>query len=463
MSTSILLVEDDATLRGALAETLSLAHYDVHEAGDGRRALDILSSEDIAAVVSDYQMAPMNGSELLAKLREMRPDLPFLLMTAYGTIQHAVKSIQQGATDYLVKPFDAPTLLSKLERVIPNSEPPRDMIAIDAASRRVKSFAERVAPTDSTVLITGESGTGKEVFARHIHRCSKRSDQPFVAVNCAAIPENMLESLLFGHEKGAFTGAHVARAGKFELAQHGTLLLDEISEIDLGLQAKLLRVLQEREVERVGARSPVKLDVRVLATTNRDLGDCVRHGKFREDLFYRLSVFPLHLPPLRNRVGDILPLARHFLRSVCKGARPVPSLTDEASEMLLRHAWPGNVRELGNLIERALILTDGNEIRPCDLQFEGHALELEDDANHCPTATGASKLRSNLRSVEEQLVLDALEQCRGSRQDTARKLGISARTLRYKLAKLRRQGVEIPSDIGRRPVTGGEHHGDDRD
>lgn len=458
MSTSILLVEDDATLRGALAETLALADYEVHEASDGRGALDILGSRDIAAVVSDYQMAPMNGSELLAKLRETRPDLPFLLMTAYGTIQHAVKSIQQGATDYLVKPFDAPALLSKLESVIPSTAAPHEMIAVDPASRRVKSFAERVAPADATVLITGESGTGKEIFARHIHRCSKRSEQAFIAVNCAAIPENMLESLLFGHEKGAFTGAHIARAGKFELAQHGTLLLDEISEIDLGLQAKLLRVLQEREVERVGARDAVKLDVRVLATTNRDLGDCVRSGKFREDLFYRLSVFPLHLPPLRNRVADILPLAQHFLHTVCKGGRAVPRLTADAAEMLLRYRWPGNVRELGNLIERALILTDGSEIRPCDLQFEGQAFELGDDSG--AATESSSRLRSNLRSVEEQLVLDALEQSGGNRRETAQKLGISARTLRYKIAKLRQDGVEIPGESARRTVSAGVNDGD---
>ena len=305
MSAQILLVEDDVVLRGALAETLSLADYEVFEASDGSDALTILEKTDVAAVVSDYQMQPMNGSELLSRLRRVRPELPFVLMTAYGTIQHAIDSIRDGASDYVVKPFDAPTLLDKLANVITKGGTVHEMIVADAATRRVLSFATRVAGTDATVLLTGESGTGKEVFARHIHRCSARADGPFVALNCAAIPENMLEAILFGHEKGAFTGAHVARAGKFELAQGGTLLLDEVSEIEPGLQAKLLRVLQEREVERVGARDCVKLDVRVLATSNRDLADRVRLGKFREDLFYRLSVFPLHLPPLRDRPADI--------------------------------------------------------------------------------------------------------------------------------------------------------------
>jgi two-component system response regulator FlrC len=442
---SILLVEDDSTLRGALAETLSLADYDVHVAQDGTAALELLEHADVAAVISDYQMAPMDGSELLRRLRESRPDLPFVLMTAHGTIQHAVKSIQQGATDYLVKPFDAPALLRKLDSVIPKSAPERGMIAVDAATRRVLSFAERVAASDATVLLSGESGTGKEVFARHIHACSRRASQPFVAINCAAIPENMLESLLFGHEKGAFTGAHVARAGKFEQAQGGTILLDEISEIDLGLQAKLLRVLQEREVERVGARSSIRLDVRVLATTNRDLGDCVRRGRFREDLYYRLSVFPLHLPPLRNRPADIVPLARHFLASMCANARPVPELATDAIDALTRYPWPGNVRELHNLIERALILSDGNALHAADLHFE--SLDMSQSvpvvARPVDDITDHGALKSNLRSVEDQLVLDALAQTRGSRQRAAELLGVSGRTLRYKLAKLRDAGIEV--------------------
>jgi two-component system response regulator FlrC len=446
-ATSILLVEDDTTLRGALAETLGLADYEVHLAKDGTSALDVLEREDVAAVVSDYQMAPMDGSELLRRLRESRPDLPFVLMTAHGTVQHAVKSMQQGATDYLEKPFDAPALLRKLEGVIHKTSHVRGMIAVDAATRRVLSFAERVAASDATVLLSGESGTGKEVFARHIHDCSKRASQPFVAINCAAIPENMLESLLFGHEKGAFTGAHIARAGKFEQAQGGTILLDEISEIDLGLQAKLLRVLQEREVERVGARASIRLDVRVLATTNRDLADCVRRGKFREDLYYRLSVFPLHLPPLRSRPADIIPLTRHFLAAICEGKRPVPELASDAVDALMRYPWPGNVRELHNLTERALILAEGPTLHAGDLHFE--SLDMSQSApgaaRHTDESLDASALKSNLRNVEDQLVLDALAQSRGNRQRAAELLGVSGRTLRYKLAKIRAAGIEIGS------------------
>ena len=447
-ATKILLVEDDTALRGALAETLTLANYEVCEASDGHAALRVLADQDVAAVVSDYQMEPMDGYELLIKLRETRPDLPVFLMTAHGTIQHAVKTIQQGATDYLVKPFEALVLLEKLEGVLPKASKRADMIAVDAATRRILAIAEKLAPSDATVLLSGESGTGKEVFARYIHHHSRRADMPFVAVNCAAIPENMLEATLFGHEKGAFTGAHVARPGKFELAQGGTLLLDEISEIELSLQAKLLRVLQEKEVERVGARNSIPLDVRVLATTNRDLPDCVKRGRFREDLYYRLSVLPLHLPPLRSRRNDILPLARHFLESACDGLRLAPTFSSDAEEYLIRYDWPGNVRELQNLIDRALVLSDGAEIRSSDLHFES----LDGSAPLTalsPSRVPSSQLKSNLRTVEDQLVIDALEECGGNRKQTAQRLGVSARTLRYKIAKLKQGGLEVPGQRNR--------------
>ena len=349
----ILLVEDDRTLRDALAETLKLADYRVLVAADGQAALDLLETEPVAAVVTDYQMAPMDGYELLCQAKEMHPELPVLLMTAHGTIQHAVETLQQGATDYLVKPFEAQALLEKLRRALPQPQPLQDMIAMDHRTLETLRVAEKVAATDTTVLLTGESGTGKEVFAHFIHQRSKRADAPFVAVNCAAIPENMLEATLFGHDKGAFTGAHVARPGKFELAQHGTLLLDEISEIDLSLQAKLLRVLQEREVERVGGKINIELDVRVIATSNRDLRRSVAEGQFREDLYYRLSVFPIQLPALRDRVDDVLPLARHFLEIACRGVRSTPWLDSAAENRLIEYRWPGNVRELQNLMLRA--------------------------------------------------------------------------------------------------------------
>lgn len=439
--TPVLLVEDDLALREALRETLSLAGYDVHIATDGGTALAALAEEPVAAVVTDYQMKPMNGYELLQRLRESHPQLPVLLMTAHGTIQHAVQAMLEGATDYLVKPFSAQLLTDKLAALIPPQPAGQDLVAEDPATLSVLELVRKVAPGDTTVLLTGESGTGKEVFARYIHTRSDRARGPFVAINCAAIPENMLEAVLFGHEKGAFTGAHEARIGKFEQAQGGTLLLDEISEMDLGLQAKILRVIQEREVERIGAKRSIPLDVRVLATTNRDLQGEVGAGRFREDLYYRLSVFPIELPPLRNRPRDVVTLARHFLQSGSKRNQPPVSLNDDAATALGRYNWPGNVRELQNVIQRAVILCSGNQIRARDLRFDTIA-------EAAPATTGAddtdSGLHENLQSVEGRLILDALQQEQGSRKRAAELLGISPRTLRYKLARLRESGFPVP-------------------
>ncbi len=441
-ATKILLVEDDLALREALAETLGLANYQVHVAADGSAALKLLAETSVNAVVTDYQMKPMDGYQLLEQIREHYAQLPVLLMTAHGSIQHAVDSMMQGATDYLVKPFSAQVLIDKLAGLIPPACSEDQLIAEDPTMLEVLELARRVAPGETTVLLTGESGTGKEVFAHFLHRHSERAGGPFVAINCAAIPENMLEAVLFGHEKGAFTGAHEARPGKFEQAQGGTLLLDEISEMDLGLQAKLLRVLQEREVERIGARRALPLNVRVLATTNRDLHADVKAGRFREDLYYRLSVFPLELPSLRKRPADILPLARHFLADACGEQRPVPGFSDDAIALLHAQAWPGNVRELQNTLQRALILCSGNLIRARDLRLDTAAQpaaavaaeEITDDP---------SGLHQNLQSMEGQLIIDALEQG-GSRKRAAEILGISPRTLRYKMARLRDAGIQMP-------------------
>jgi two-component system, response regulator FlrC len=309
-----------------------------------------------------------------------------------------------------------------------------DMIAIADLSRRLTELARRVAGSDCTVLIAGESGTGKEVLARFIHRNSPRADRPFVALNCAAIPENMLEAILFGYEKGAFTGAHAAHPGKFEQAQGGTLLLDEVTEMPLGLQAKLLRVLQEREVERLGGREPVSLDVRVLATTNRNLRGEVAAGRFREDLYYRLNVFPLTTAPLRERRDDVLPLAMHVLNARCRPGERIPALSAEAAHILLTHTWPGNVRELDNVMQRALILANGPVIQAESIQIEDYA----SDAGSQPAA-----LPESLSAAERELILDALRSDNGNRQAMAKRLGISPRTLRYKLAKLRDAGVEV--------------------
>ena len=448
-ATPILLVEDDIALREALVETLGLADYDVRTAADGTAALEVLAEAPVTAVVTDYQMKPMDGYQLLQRIREQHPNLPVLLMTAYGSIQHAVDSMMQGASDYLVKPFSAQMLIEKLAAIIPSPGSDTEVVAEDPVTLEILEMAQRVAPGDTTVLLTGESGTGKEVFARFIHRHSERAKGPFVAINCAAIPENMLEAVLFGHEKGAFTGAHEARAGKFEQAQGGTLLLDEISEMDLGLQAKLLRVLQEREVERIGARRTIPLNVRVLATTNRELQQEVRAGRFREDLYYRLSVFPLELPPLRKRPRDILPLARHFIASACGDRRPVASLSPAAAQLLRQQPWPGNIRELQNLLQRALILCSGNQIRRRDLRLNTTSTSSPDaDSDADSDEAGEnSGLHENLQSMEGQLIIDALEQG-GSRKRAAEMLGISPRTLRYKIARLRDAGIEVPGQRG---------------
>jgi two-component system, response regulator FlrC len=315
-----------------------------------------------------------------------------------------------------------------------------DPVACAPSSRRLVELARRVAQSDCTVLVVGESGTGKEVLARYIHRRSPRTGRPLVAVNCAAIPETMLEAMLFGYERGSFTGAHAAHPGKFEQAQGGTLLLDEVTEMPLGLQAKLLRVLQEREVERLGGRTPVCLDVRVIATTNRRLREEVAAGRFREDLYYRLNVFPLAIAPLRLRRDDVLPLAMQLLTARCRPGEPIPALSAEAAHLLLTYAWPGNVRELDNLLQRALILLSGSVIRPEHIQFEL--------ANEAPQpAAGSEALRSlagSLVEAERDLILDALRSHQGSRREAAERLGISPRTLRYKLARLREAGIDVP-------------------
>lgn len=459
----ILLVEDDQRLREALAETLRLSGLEVMEAADGSAALQVLASKPIAAVVTDYQMAPMDGSTLLARIRDRLPQLPVLMITAHGSIEHAVSSMMAGATDYLVKPFAAQALVDKLERLVPRDMPAAGMVAEDPATLEALALAERVATSDTTVLLAGESGTGKEVFARFIHRKSARAAGPFIAINCAAIPENMLEALLFGHEKGAFTGAHEARAGKFEQAQRGTLLLDEVSEMHVALQAKLLRVLQEREVERIGGRNAIPLDVRVIATTNRNLCALVAAGDFREDLYYRLSVFPIKLPPLRERPADIAALARFFIAEAC-GKRACPELTAEAAEALCGYQWPGNIRELANLMQRAVILSGGHTIEVRHLRFEpampgiaaGLPARSTEGGTLSPrnpvTAAEKAPLQQNLQSVEGQLIVEAINRC-GSRKRAAEQLGISPRTLRYKLARLRDAGITIPGIREHLPVS----------
>ena len=440
---AVLIVEDDAHLREALFDTLSSDDLPVLTAEDGRGALEILDRERVGLVISDLQMEPMDGAELLAAIRDQHPALPAVIMTAHGTIENAVDVIRNGAADYLVKPFAAEDLKNVVARYMQRGGSADEPVAEAPQMREILRIAERVAGTDATVTISGESGTGKEVFARFIHKKSQRAEQPFVAINCAAIPENMLEAVLFGYEKGAFTGANSAHAGKFEQAQQGTLLLDEISEMDLGLQAKLLRVLQEKEVERLGGKQPISLDVRVLATTNRDLRQHVANGSFREDLYYRLNVFPLHIPPLRERTEDILPLAELIIaRHQVPNASAIV-IREAARQKLLCHSWPGNVRELENLLQRTLILLQGNSIEGSDLAFES-GFETSPDAVDAPA--GKQDLQDELKDREHAVILDALRAHTGNRTAVATELGISARTLRYKLARMREQGIRIPGE-----------------
>ena len=434
----VLIVEDDAVLRDALAETLRANDISVVSAASGSEALAILNREEIGLVVSDVQMEPMNGHELLGAIRQRDPGLPAVLMTAYGTIEQAVDAMRDGATDYLVKPIEVEALIEIVNRHLHVEPHPGDPVATDPLSVQLLNVARRVAGSDATVTISGESGCGKEVIARYIHHHSPRSDEPFVAINCAAIPESMLEAVLFGYEKGAFTGATAAHPGKFEQAQGGTLLLDEISEMDIGLQVKLLRVIQEREVERIGSRKTIALNVRVLATTNQNLRECVKKGEFREDLYYRLNVFPLHILPLRVRPGDILPLANLAIGRHSDTSRPKPQLAADAEKNLLAHSWPGNVRELENLIQRSLILLQGNSISAADLTFESCSADSEDES------MSAAALQDNLKHREQQIIIDALTANNGNRAAVADKLGISPRTLRYKLARLRKAGVALP-------------------
>ena len=439
----ILVVEDDVALREALADTLQNAGHSVKTAGDGSEALQVLDKHGIGLIVSDMQMAPLDGRQLLQRVRSSWPDLPFIVITAYGTIEKAVAMMREGATDYLVKPFEADVLVEIVERFRPPDAGHGEMVAVDPRSVAIADLARRVAASEATVLLSGESGTGKEVYARYIHGHSSRAQGPFVAINCAAIPDNMLEAVLFGHEKGAFTGAVAAHAGKFEQAQGGTLLLDEVSEMPLALQAKLLRVLQEREVERVGGNTAIELDVRVLATTNRALTGEVAAGRFREDLYYRLNVFPIALPALRERRADIAPLARCLLERHCAGVRTVPILSDAAAAALNAHAWPGNVRELDNCMQRTLILLRGGTIDAADLKF---ADEVTASGPPAATAEGGI-LQDSLRDSEHRLILDALRTA-GSRKAAAEQLGISPRTLRYKLARLREAGIDVPGRVG---------------
>ncbi len=436
---TILVVDDDQGMRTALCDTLSANGYNVLSASNGSEALQLVKSAEISLILSDIQMAPTDGVALMREVRAIDPMKPIILMTAFGTIDQAVASMLDGASHYLVKPFGMPALEALIRRLLPRALPATAIVAEDDKMIRALQMAALVAQSDATVTISGESGTGKELVAREIHAASARRDREFVAINCAAIPENMLEAVLFGHEKGAFTGATKDSPGKFELAQHSTLLLDEITEMELGLQAKLLRVLQEKEVERIGSAKTIDLDVRVIATTNRDLKQEVESGRFREDLYYRLNVFPIQLPSLRERQADIEPLARFLVQKHSRASVP-PVFASAALEKLRIHTWPGNVRELENVVQRGLILSGGNDIQP-------QQLDLPCDSVPAAAAETDLDLHDTLLNKEHTAILTALHATTGNRSAAAEKLGISPRTLRYKLARLRDSGVHVPKSF----------------
>ncbi|NCA72241.1 MAG: sigma-54-dependent Fis family transcriptional regulator [Sphingobacteriia bacterium] len=458
---NVLVVEDDPALREAVCFTLDMARIQASGVDGAEAALAALASHAFNLVVSDLRMLPMDGLQLLREIRARHPGLPVLLMTAYGDVDKAVAAMRAGATDFLMKPFEPEVLIERVRRYALVLTAGDQTIAEDPLTRNLLALAARVAETDATVLLSGESGTGKEIFARYIHAHSARATGPFVAINCAAIPENLLEATLFGYEKGAFTGAQSGQPGKFEQAQGGTLLLDEISEMPLDLQAKLLRVLQEREVERVGGRRPIALDIRILATSNRDMQREVAVGRFREDLYYRLNVFPLAIPALRERRADILPLARRILgRRAAELGRPM-HCTPAAESMLLDYPWPGNVRELENILHRAMILASGQTLGSDILglclptsasPIQGASARSGLSSVPEPAAVSAQAANSaaladertaSVRDMEREHILATLRELGGSRKKAIERLGISERTLRYKLRQYRQEGYDV--------------------
>jgi two-component system response regulator FlrC len=447
----ILVVEDDPALREALTDTLEMAGYGAIAAGNAEEALSMLEKLDPGLVLTDVQMPGMDGHALLRSLKTRHPEIPVILMTAYGQIDRAVQAMRDGAADYLAKPFEPDNLLATVARHFRQSGETAapSLVAQDPASLALLELARRVAASDASILLTGESGVGKEVYARYIHQHSQRAKGPFVALNCAAIPENLLESVLFGHEKGAFTGASSPQPGKFEQANGGILLLDEISEMPLNLQAKLLRVLQEREVERVGGRTLLALDVRVIAATNRNLDNWVAEGRFRDDLYYRLNVFPLEIPPLRARPADIPALARHFLkRHEQIAGRSGFSLSGAALAELTGYDWPGNIRELGNVVQRAMILAPGAEIGPEHLMLPRKV--LPDSSSRMARSLDRSPdgpVETGLKDVERDTILNTLQRMQGSRRKTAESLAMSERTLRHKLKQYREAGFLDGDDL----------------
>ncbi len=446
-SKKILIVDDESEMRIALETTLKRENYQLVCVADGKQALDQFEDHVFDLVLTDVRMPKLNGLELLRAVKERSPKTPVVMMTAYGTIDNAVEAMKEGAFDYLIKGsgFSADVLVSTVKRAFLDPQdyvpPARPMGLVDKTDsitakkivtqneemKKLLKFAENVAYSKSTVLIMGETGTGKELFARYIHQSSPRAAKSFMAVNCAALPEGLLESEMFGHEKGSFTGATENKEGKFQQAHQSSLLLDEITEMSLPLQAKLLRVLQEHEVDKVGGKAPIPVDVRVIATTNSNIRRRIQDQEFREDLYYRLNVIPLNLIPLRERKDDIPLLAEHFMNQFCQENSRSPVKMDPATLALLKkYSWPGNIRELGNIIERTCLMCQGDTLLPSHLFFDDEPLSSgKNGANASFTGT--------IYEMEKELILQTLEEFSGNKTKAAESLGISIRTLRNKL------------------------------
>lgn len=422
---NVLVVDDDANMQIAIRESLLKAGYAVSTAEDGRKAIKEMEKKSVDVVITDIQMPNLNGMELLRYIKKQTPYLPVILVTGYATVQDAVSVIKEGAFDYIQKPFDRDTLCRTVFRAL--GEGNGDIVCESKAMKDVFAQALLIAESDESVFLMGESGVGKEVVAKYIHKNSPRAGKQFVGINCASLPENLMESELFGYEKGAFTGANYRKPGKFEVADKGTILLDEITEMDMRLQSKLLRVLQEKEIEVLGAKTARKVDVRVIATTNRNLQEYVREGKFRQDLYYRLNVLPIYIPPLRERKEDIPMLAACFLRKYSKGMDA--QIEEEVMECLYKNPWHGNVRELENVIARACVLSNYGIIKKHHIEEMSQSLQIPNNS---------------IRDVEAKTIIDALKSSGGNRTKAAKLLGITTRTIRNKIHGYREIGIDIP-------------------
>jgi len=451
----ILIVDDEEGMRLAMSEALKRAGYTTETCVDGISALSRLESEKYLMVITDMKMPKVTGMDLLKEIKKISPDTKVILVTAYGTVDCAVEAMKEGASDFLLKPFSFESLIQIVKGGFASSGKPsalfksptpqmnknaghevKEIVTKDKIFLRILNMAVEIAKSDSTILVYGESGTGKELIAQLIHENSNRKSKPFVAVNCAAIPDNLLESELFGHEKGSFTGAAFRKHGKFELAQGGTILLDEIGEMTMTLQAKLLRVLQEFEIDRVGGKEPVPIDVRVISTTNVDIKQAVSEKKFREDLYYRLNVIPIRVPPLRDRKGDVEVLTEHFIKKMSvKNNKNIKGITKEAMDILLNRKWYGNVRELQNMMERAVLLSGQDKIRKEDFILEEIVEKRLSDNSEVNLSA------ETIDEMEKKLIERTLNDKGGNRTHAAKSLGISIRTLRNKLNEYKDRAV----------------------